>query len=154
MKLATLLYIRNQAGDFLLMERRKNPNMGLMSPPGGKVITEEAEPPDSCAVREAYEECGLESKRSDWRLRGIVTEKNFPDAGNILIFLMEYKHQIRSLPDACNEGTFYFINQHDFDRVNMPVTDRKFIWKEILENNDMFILSLDCTNYPDIVIMQ
>jgi ADP-ribose pyrophosphatase YjhB (NUDIX family) len=35
MKLATLLYIRNSVGEYLLMKRKRNPNQGLLSPPGG-----------------------------------------------------------------------------------------------------------------------
>ena len=88
MKLATLLYIHNSKGEYLLMNRKKNPNKGLLSPPGGKLHTDEAESPSACAVREAMEECSMKSAEGDWSLTGIITEKNFPDAGNIMIFLM------------------------------------------------------------------
>lgn len=150
MKLATLLYIRNEAGEYLLMKRRKDPNKGLMSPPGGKLKTESAESPDECAAREAFEECRLVSKKNDWLLRGIITEKNFPHAGNIMIFLMEYKNRLTKLPDPCNEGSFFFINPNDLFKQELPVTDREFIWKYIIESNDVFMISLDCTNYPAI----
>ena len=63
MKLATLLYIRNSKGEYLLMERRRDPNKGLMSPPGGKLDMEKAESPTACALREAYEECRIKGKR-------------------------------------------------------------------------------------------
>ena len=71
------------------MERLKDPNKGLMSPPGGKLIEEIAETPAECAAREGFEECKIISKPEDWKLMGIISEKNFPGIGNIMIFLME-----------------------------------------------------------------
>ena len=68
MKLATLLYIKNDNGDYLLLERVKNPNKGLFSPPGVKLDVHLAESPIECAVREANEECGIESNNEDWKL--------------------------------------------------------------------------------------
>ena len=59
MKLATLLYIKNDNGDYLLLERVKHPNKGLLSPAGGKLDVHLAESPVECAVREAQEEIGL-----------------------------------------------------------------------------------------------
>ncbi len=151
MKLATLLYIKNGKGEYLLMERRREPNKGLMSPPGGKLHTETAESPSACAVREANEECGIKSSREDWNLRGIITEKNFPGAGNIMIFLMEYTKLLNKIPPECNEGAFSFIHPENLDKHNIPITDKLFIWDKILNNEDIvFMDSLDCTDYPEI----
>jgi 8-oxo-dGTP pyrophosphatase MutT (NUDIX family) len=154
MKLATLLYIRNSKGEYLLMERRKDPNKGLMSPPGGKLDTEKAESPSACAVREAYEECRLGSCEKDWLLRGIITEKNFPGAGNIMIFLMEYIKLINELPPECNEGAFSFIHPENLPEYKIPLTDRFFIWDKILKEEEIFIDSLDCSGYPEIKIIR
>ncbi len=151
MKLATLLYIRNSRGEYLLMKRLKEPNAGLMSPPGGKLKTEEAESPALCAVREAHEECLIKSSEKDWKLKGIVTEKNFPGAGNIMIFLMQYKILLDKLPPACDEGEFSFIHPEDFINYEIPHTDRLFIWESVLkEKAEPEIFSLDCTYYPEI----
>lgn len=151
MKLATLLYIKNRNGEYLLMERLKEPNKGLMSPPGGKLLPEEAETPAMCAAREAHEECLIDSNSEDWILKGIITEKNFPSVGNIMIFLMEYKFFLNELPVSCNEGAFYFIHPDKFQKYKLPVTDKMFIWKKILKNSsELFMISLDCSGYPEI----
>lgn len=136
------------------MERRKDPNKGLMSPPGGKLDTEKAESPSACAVREAYEECRIGSCEKDWRLRGIITEKNFPGAGNIMIFLMEYIKLINELPPECNEGAFSFIHPENLPEYKIPLTDRFFIWDKILKEEEIFIDSLDCSGYPEIKIIR
>lgn len=134
-----------------MMERLKDPNRGLMSPPGGKLVISEAESPVQCAVREAFEECGMKTRALDWSLKGIVTEKDYPSVGNIMLFLMEYKNLINELPEACNEGAFHFIHPDDFKNHNIPVTDRLFLWDSMFKNErEPFILALNCKNYPDI----
>ncbi|MEP7147039.1 MAG: NUDIX hydrolase [bacterium] len=151
MTLATLLYIQNEKNHYLLMERIKDPNKGLMSPPGGKINEGDAESPAGCAVREAFEECSIQSHETDWKLIGIVTEKNYPVIGNIMLFLMEYKKKLNELPADCNEGAFKFLHPDDFKNYSIPVTDKLFLWDNILNNHeDKFFLTLDCTNYPDI----
>jgi len=151
LKLATLLYIKNNKGEYLLIERLKNPNKGLMSPPGGKLNISEAESPDQCALREAFEECRMKTRTLDWMLKGIVTEKDYPSIGNIMLFLMEYKNFVNKLPKACNEGAFHFIHPDDFKNHKIPVTDKLFLWDNIFKNNgEPFVMRLDCKNYPDI----
>jgi 8-oxo-dGTP diphosphatase len=152
MKLATLLYIKNQKGEYLLMERLKDPNKGLMSPPGGKLKTDEPETPAECASREALEECRMISQPDDWRLAGIISEKNFPGIGNIMLFLMEYKFTLDILPEKCNEGEFFFIHPDNFYDHEIPVTDRLFLWEKILNRTDeLIMMKLDCSNYPEVV---
>ncbi|MBV6480010.1 MAG: hypothetical protein HGGPFJEG_02824 [Ignavibacteria bacterium] len=151
MKLATLLYIKNQKGEYLLQKRLKNPNKDLYSPPGGKLDLPSAESPDACAVREAFEECRLVTKNEDWKLIGILTEKNFPGTGSIMIFLMKYAKLHNELPLPCAEGTHYFIHPDNFHNYELPHTDRKFIWDKVLSyDNEVFFLNLDCTYYPDV----
>jgi len=155
MKLATLLYIKNSQGDYLLLERIKNPNKGLLSPPGGKLDVHLAESPIECAVREAHEECGLESKKEDWKLMGVLTEKSFPNIGDIMVFLFEYRKPVNQIPPECNEGKFFFVPENEIMLSNIPETDKKYIWESILQNknvNETFFLDMDCTNYPEIVL--
>jgi len=153
MKLATLLYIKNDNGDYLLLERVKHPNKGLLSPAGGKLDVHLAESPVECAVREAYEECGVSSTASDWKLMGILTEKEFPHIGNIMVFLFEYKKRVNELPPDFHEGKFCFIPEKEIMNSNIPETDKKYIWSSILQNNEeVFFLNMDCTNYPEIVL--
>ncbi|MBK8550818.1 MAG: NUDIX domain-containing protein [Ignavibacteria bacterium] len=153
MKLATLLYIKNEKGEYLLMERLKEPNKGKMSPPGGKLNTVDPETPAECAAREAFEECQIISKPEDWKLLGIIAEKNFPGIGNIMIFLMEYKFPLTELPEKCNEGEFFFIHPDKFFDYDIPATDRLFMWEKILkEDGELFMMRLDCSNYPEVII--
>jgi 8-oxo-dGTP diphosphatase len=157
MKLATLLYIKNDYGDYLLLERIKNPNKGLLSPPGGKLDVHLAESPIECAVREANEECGIISENKDWKLIGIISEKEFPHIGNIMVFLFEYKQKINEIPDECAEGKFHFIPESEIMSSNIPETDKKYIWSSILQNNknlqnEPFFLNMDCTHYPEITL--
>ncbi len=149
MKLATLLYIKNSNGDFLLLKRANNPNKGFLSPPGGKLKTVLAESPYQCAVREANEECGIVSLVTDWKLIGIVTEKNYPDIGNILMFLMEYKHPFNTTPDNFSEGDFVIVPESEIMNSNIPETDKLYIWNFVLKGDDNFFsISIDCNENP------
>ncbi len=153
MKLATLLYIKNDKGDYLLLERIKNPNKGLLSPPGGKLDVHLAESPIECAVREANEECGIVSVHDDWKLMGIMTEKEFPNIGNIMVFLFEYRKRTNEIPPEFDEGKFHFIPEKNIMESNIPETDKKYIWTNILQNNgEVFFLNMDCSHYPEIIL--
>lgn len=154
MLLATLLYIRNEKDEYLLIKRDREPNRGLLSPPGGKLHADEAESPSVCAAREAFEECSLKTEPGDWELSGIITEKNYPGAGNIMIFLMSCKKSLNELPPPCNEGTFEFAASGNIMKLDIPETDRLFIWKYLLSPAEKpFIISIDCTRYPDIELI-
>ncbi|MBN1633501.1 MAG: NUDIX domain-containing protein [Ignavibacteria bacterium] len=147
MKIATLLYIRNSSNEYLLIERNNEPNKGLLSPPGGKVKKNLAESPAGCAVREAKEECGLITLTSDWRLRGIVTEKNYPGIGNIMIFCYLYKKPTDKLPSSMREGKFRFIPLSKIYDYKLPETDKLYIWKFVLDEKiDLFSIRIDCSD--------
>ncbi|MBI5403210.1 MAG: NUDIX domain-containing protein [Ignavibacteriae bacterium] len=149
MKFATLLYIKNTIGDYLLLERVKEPNKGFLSPPGGKLDIDKAESPVACAVRECFEECGIKSRTSDWKLIGIVTEKSYPDIGDIMIFCFEYLKSIDTLPDASNEGLFRFVSPSEIRSANIPDTDKLFIWNFVLKNKStLFSIHIDCESTP------
>ena len=69
---STLIYLENQAGEYLMLHRVKKKNdinhdkwIGV----GGGF--EYGESPEECALRETFEETGL--TLTDYRLRGIVT---------------------------------------------------------------------------------
>lgn len=65
----TLVYVVRD-GRLLMLERRKSPNLGLWSPPGGKI--ELGETPVANALRELLEETGLAGHSP--RLAAVVTE--------------------------------------------------------------------------------
>lgn len=149
MKLATLLYIKNSNGDYLLLERSNEPNKGLLSPPGGKLHLHYAESPFACAIREAKEECGIDSTPEDWNLLGIITEKNYPNIGNIMLFLFEYKITLNDKPSDFNEGNYTFVPQDKILSSNVPESDKLYIWNFVLKNNRRFFsIHLDCEETP------
>ena len=74
-KISCLLFIRNHAEKILLLKRKKSPNQGLWSPPGGKLNMNIGESPYECAVREAKEETGMTLNNDDLSLFGYVSEK-------------------------------------------------------------------------------
>ena len=149
MKLATLLYIKNTEGEYLLLKKVKNPNKGFLSPPGGKINMDIAESPFACAVREAREECGLISDTRDWKLRGIVSEREYPNIGNIMLFAFEYKKNISKIPEDSTEGSFYFVSPKDVYESNIPDTDKLFIWKYVLRSSkEFFSIHIDCSKSP------
>jgi len=137
-KFATLLYITNSSGDYLLLERKKPPNEGLLSPPGGKVNIEAGESPHQCAVREAFEECQISSSTQDWKLIGIITERNYPGIGNILIYCFLYNKPLNKLPPDNREGTFKFCKISEIPTLKIPDTDKLFIWDFVLKNKSNF----------------
>jgi 8-oxo-dGTP diphosphatase len=67
--ITTLVYAVHD-GRVLLLLRRKQPNLGLWSPPGGKL--EPGETPLDCAVRELHEETGLDATTAE--LVAVVSE--------------------------------------------------------------------------------
>jgi 8-oxo-dGTP diphosphatase len=131
------------------MERVNDPNKGLLSPAGGKLHLEDAESPVQCAVREAEEECGIKSGINDWNMIGLVTEKDYPGIGNIMIFLMQYNKALTALPPDSNEGKFCFIPPEKIKSSNIPETDKLYLWNLVLdEKRKFFSLRLDCTKTP------
>lgn len=152
MKIATLLYIKNSRDEYLLIERNNEPNKGLLSPPGGKLIQEIAETPVSCAVREAEEECNLKSIPADWKLKGIIAEKDYPGIGNLLIFCYLYEKTTDILPPEMSEGTFRFIPVSQIFNHKLPETDKLYIWKFVLDNKvKFFSLRIDCSDINNLI---
>ncbi len=137
--------MKNKRGEYLLIKRSKEPNKGLLSPPGGKLNLQDGESIFNCAVRESLEECGINSSPKDWKLIGIVTEKNYPKIGNIMIFCLEYRKHINKLPKEINEGSFEFISPQKLYRYKLPKTDKLYIWKFVLSKK-WFSIRIDCTN--------
>ncbi|MBT3666860.1 MAG: NUDIX domain-containing protein, partial [Opitutae bacterium] len=67
-KISTLLFLKNTAGEFLLLNRTNPPNKNKWSPIGGKLNMETGESPFECAIRECKEETGLEITNKDLHL--------------------------------------------------------------------------------------
>src|SRR5215467_2226317 len=108
---ATLLYCFNEREEVLLMERAQEPNLGLWSPCGGKLHTEDGESPYACACREAREELGLNLDTSELHLTGLISEHGYQGQSHWLMFLFEVKPRLLSLPSPHREGRFEFFSR-------------------------------------------
>jgi 8-oxo-dGTP diphosphatase len=97
-QIATLLYCFNGQDDVLLLERAQEPNLGLWSPPGGKLHVEIGESPHACACREAREELARELQPHDLHLTGLVSEHGYAGQSHWLMFLFEVKPRLTALP--------------------------------------------------------
>ena len=104
-KIAVLCYLLDEAGNVLLLHRRKPPNQHLYSPIGGKLEQGLGESPTACAVREIEEEAGLTIQPSDLHLTGIVSETAFGGETHWLMFLYEITHPVHLKRTTFDEGT-------------------------------------------------
>jgi 8-oxo-dGTP diphosphatase len=127
-KISTLLYAFNERDEVLLMERAQEPNLGLWSPCGGKLITSDGESPYACACREAQEELGLSIQPLDLHLAGIISERGYEGQAHWLMFLFEVKTRLKALPPAHREGRFQFWRREEVEGLKLPQTDRERLW--------------------------
>jgi len=110
------------------MERAQKPNLGLWSPPGGKVHTNEGESPHQCACREGAEELGILVRPQDLHLTGIVSESHYSGRDHWMMFLFEVTWKLRETPQPHREGRFQFFSKPQLNDLEMPATDRQKIW--------------------------
>ena len=126
-KISALVFIRNTAGNHLLIKRSKSPNKGCWSPIGGKLNQETGESPYECARRETAEEIGLQVSDEDLHCFGYISEKSYEGAGHWLMFLFDCHIQTDRLPDAIDEGHFRFFTRKATDQLNIPETTRTIL---------------------------
>ncbi|MDX2226748.1 MAG: NUDIX domain-containing protein [Verrucomicrobiae bacterium] len=146
-RVTTLLIAFNPRDEVLLLERTREPNRGLWSPPGGKVHTEEGESPYECAVREAREEMGLELSVRDLHLAGLVAEKGYEGKKHWLMFVFEIRPLLQTLPLEHPEGRFEFFSRARIESgdISIPQTDREKIWPSFWKyRGGFFSLSCEC----------
>lgn len=112
--LTTLVYAL-QDGKVLMMHRRKQPNLGQWTAPGGKIELHES--PVECAMRELREETGLVATVPP-ELRVIVTETSpLPDWQWLMFVYLVRDFKGELIP--CAEGDLAWI---DVDRVTaLPI---------------------------------
>jgi 8-oxo-dGTP diphosphatase len=127
-KIATLLYCFNESDEVLLMERAQEPNLGLWSPCGGKLHTDDGESPYACACREAQEELGVIISPRQLHLTGVVSEYGFQGHSHWLMFLFEVTTRLTELPAEHREGRFEFFSRDALPRLKVPQTDLEQIW--------------------------
>jgi 8-oxo-dGTP diphosphatase len=127
-KISTLLYCFNSRDEVLLMHRAQEPNLGLWSPPGGKLHVDEGESPHACASREAAEELGIGIAANEARLTGVITETGHAGNAHWLMFLFEITTKLQEVPPPHREGRFAFRSRAALDSLPLPATDREMIW--------------------------
>lgn len=144
-KISTLIYLENEQGEVLLMQRRKAPNQGLWSPIGGKLEMAIGESPFEAARREVQEEIGLELSDRDLHLFAMITEKGYENSGHWLMFLFTAHLRLSRLPPAIDEGNFAFFAPSDIDDLPIPETDREALWPLYRDHRNGFVsLRADC----------
>tara|TARA_B110000467_G_C18336050_1_gene497875 strand:+ start:2052 stop:2594 length:543 start_codon:yes stop_codon:yes gene_type:complete len=127
-KISVLVFIRNEAGEFLMIQREKAPNKGLWSPIGGKLEMDSGESPHECAVRETFEEVGLQIDSSQLHLFCMIAEKAYEGSNHWLMFLFDCHTPIAKLPDTIDEGQFSFFSREAIETLPIPETDREGLW--------------------------
>ena len=137
-QVATLLYCFDEQDRVLLLERKRQPNAGLWSPPGGKVEITEGESPYAAACREAQEELGLCFTAKDLHLTGLISEHGYDGAAHWLMFLFEAKPLLNRLPAEHPEGKFGLFKREELDALPLPQTDRERIWPLFWQNRGGF----------------
>jgi 8-oxo-dGTP diphosphatase len=152
-KISCLLFIRNQENKLLLLKRKKTPNKGLWSPPGGKLLTEIGESPVECAKREAEEETGLHLRDNDLSLFGYVSEKGYENSCNWLMFLFACNKTIVSKPKDFAEGSFSFFERDEINNLQIPTSDHKLVWPFYdLRKDGFWGIRADCSNPENLKI--
>jgi 8-oxo-dGTP diphosphatase len=120
-KLTTLVYTLHN-DQVLLMHRRKQPNLGQWTAPGGKIELNES--PAECAVRELREETGLVVQGRP-TLRVIATETSpIPDWQWLMfIYLVtEFSGQL----GHCPEGDLAWVPVVEVPGLPIPQADAIF----------------------------
>lgn len=145
-RISVLVIVKDAAGRFLLIERRKAPNLGCWSPVGGKLEMELGESPYECAIRELYEETGHAVTLDDLHLFGMLSEKAYEGTGHWLMFLFNCLKPIAALPQEIDEGQFGFFTREEIEQdIKLPLTDRTLLWPNYDKfHNGMIVLRADC----------
>ncbi len=132
-RIGALLYFRDAAGRVLLIQRRRQPNLGLWCAVGGKLEMATGESPFECAVREAKEEVGVALTAADLALRCMVAERSYQESGHWLMFVFLVRPPLPGLPASIDEGCFQFFPAEELESVAMPALDRCMLRERVLK---------------------
>jgi 8-oxo-dGTP diphosphatase len=147
-RIAVLCYLYDRDGRLLLLHRRKEPNVDMYSPIGGKLEVTLGESPHECALREIEEEAELRLAPHEIRMTGMVSEKAYQGRHHWLIFLFEAMRPIGH--DEIRRGDFDEgrLEWHEVaavEKLPIPETDREFLWPTVrAHRGGFFVVHIDC----------
>lgn len=151
-RIAVLCYLRDANGKMLMLHRAKPPNQGMYSPIGGKLEPTTGESPHGCAIRETYEETGIQVAPGEIRLMGMVSETAYEGECHWLLFLFEVTRDIAHDEIAdyqMDEGTLEWLERSEIDGLSLPITDRDIIWPLVNQyQGGYFACHIDCRTDP------
>ena len=147
MEFASLIYVHDSAGRWLLMRREKEPNLGLWTPVGGHYEAKLRETVHESAARELREELLLAASPSGLRLRGIACERgSTPDGGghaDWMLFICSILLEPAAVPARGPEGELRWFTREEIRSLAIPETDRDILWPIIWENGPFFAVSME-----------
>ena len=131
---ATLIYLENEAGEYLMLHRVKKKNdinhdkwIGV----GGGF--EYGESPEECALRETLEETGL--TLTDYRYRGIVTF-DWAGAEETQFMHLFTASAWTGTPHPCDEGELAWMKKADL--LSLPLWEGDKIFLRLLDEDAPF----------------
>jgi 8-oxo-dGTP diphosphatase len=127
-RIACLCDLRDRQGRILLLHRKKEPNLNLVSPIGGKLDVAIGESPAQCAQREVHEEAGLDLPLDRFHLLGMVSEQAFEGKGHWLMFVYRVLGSVWVEPHDMREGRLDWYAPEQLASLPVPETDRLVIW--------------------------
>ncbi len=130
----TLIYLENEAGEYLMLHRVKKKddiNRDKWIGVGGGF--EYGESPEDCAIRETREETGL--TLTDYRFRGIVTFDCEGQACTQYMHLFTATAWTGELTE-CNEGDLEWVPKEKV--CDLPIWEGDKIFFRLLEENRPF----------------
>jgi len=128
-RLSALCWLEHD-GQVLLLRRRKEPFVGYLTAPGGKI--EPTEDPRQCVVREMKEEAGIDVVAPRLQL---ITSEQGPEHYRWVVFIFhcrEYRGQVGST----EEGTFVWVPRAGLAEAPLPEVDRRLLPFMLPEHDD------------------